>query len=150
MRKFHVIVNTLLLIASPSLLVYPQYEPPIIQQACQEKPFDGFNLTYDEILKLLQNIEEGQVEEYAEGNIDSIRHFIGFLADQGKLPNNYAANYELNKDIADLLSDKEDFYDYAYCDNAYDDYSILPAVLLNADQHAMRFLCKHKHKKDKK
>jgi tetratricopeptide (TPR) repeat protein len=149
MSKFHVLVHSLLLATSPSLLAYPQCQEPVIEQMQpQEKSYDSFHLNYDDVLKLLQDVEQGRVEEYSAENIDNIRHFISFLADQGK-SNNYLANAELSNDIADLFTGEEDLFDYTlYCNNDLDEYSILPAALLYGEE-AMIFLCKHKHKKDK-
>lgn len=135
MRKFHVLVHTLLLATSPSLFAYPQFDPPIIQQVnSQEMPYDGFNLTYDGILDLLKDIESGKIEEYPEEKLDRISHFLTFLAQQGMLPREDAANTDLEKDIAALYADEEDFCNYAY------------ATHLNGEENATIMLCKHKHK----
>src|SRR5579862_3296402 len=108
MRKFHVLVHSLLLVTSPSLLAYPQCEQSILQQVYnQEKPFEEFNLTYDDILKLLQDIEEEKLEEISEERLERITHFIAFLAQKGMLPGEYAANVELENDIAVLFENKD-------------------------------------------
>ena len=120
MRKFHIFVHSLLLLTSPSLLAYPQCEQPAIQQAYnQEIPYEYFNLTYDEILGLLQDIEEGRIETLSEEKIDRISRFIAFLAQQGMLPGDYAANAALENDIAALFSNEENFYDYAYASDSF-------------------------------
>jgi len=155
MSRFHVYVHSLLLVTSPSLLVYPQCEQSILQQVYdQEKPFEDFNLTYDDILKLLQDIEEEKLEEVSEEKIERITHFIAFLAEKGMLPGDYAANVELKNDIAALLGVRDNFYDYAASSHAsfdeLDEYAMLPA-LFNGQEDAMVFLCKHKkHKHDHK
>jgi hypothetical protein len=113
MRKFHVLVHSLLLVTSPSLLAYPQCEQTILQQVYQDKPFDEFNLTYDEILKLLQDIENERLEDLSEEKVDRITQFIAFLAQKGMLPEDNAANIELENDIAALFENKSDFFDYA-------------------------------------
>ena len=114
MRKLHVLVHSLLLVTSPSLLVYPQCDQPNIQQVFnQEIPYDDFNLTYDEILQLLKDIEEGKIETFSEEKINRISHFIAFLARQGMLPENYVANAVLENDIAALFNNEENFCDYA-------------------------------------
>src|ERR1700730_4376526 len=114
MSKFPVLVHSLLPITSPSLLAYPQCEQTILEQVYdQEKPFEDFNLTYDEILKLLQDIEEENIEGISEEKIEKITLFIAFLAQKGMLPGEYAANVELENDIAALFENKDTFFDYA-------------------------------------
>ena len=155
MSKFHVLIHSLLLVTSPSLLAYPQCEQSILQQVYnQEKPFDEFNLTYEEILTLLQDIENESIAEPSEEKIEAITHFIAFLAQKGMLPDDYAANVELENDIAALFEDKNSFfdyaqdYDYAYASNFSYEY-MLAAPLLNSGD-AQTSLCKSKsHKKEK-
>src|SRR3984957_10542762 len=149
MRRFHIFVHSLLLVTSPSLFAYPQCESPIIQQICnQEKSFGDINFTYDEILKLLQDIEEERIEGLSEEKIDRITHFIAFLAEQGKLPEDYAANVELENDIAALFENDDKFYGYVYAANSFVDYTIRQMVL-NAKEGPISSVCKKKHK-DKK
>src|ERR1700738_2606079 len=113
MSKFHVLVHSLLLVTSPSLLVYPQCDQTVLQQVYnQEKPFDKFNLSYDDILQLLQDIEEEKIEEITEEELERITQFIAYLAQKGMLPEEYLANIELKKDIAALFEGKGNFSDY--------------------------------------
>ncbi len=157
MRRFHVLIHSLLLVTSPSLLVYPQCEQPILQQVYnQEKPFEDFNLTYDEILKLLQDIEEEKIEEISEEKIERITHFIAFLAQKGMLPGEYAANMELENDIAalfdgkdNLFDGKDDLFDYVYASNSLNEYTLLPTILNGGEEAATVFLCKKNNKQDK-
>src|SRR3984957_16197144 len=149
MRRFHIFVHSLLLVTSPSLFAYPQCESPIIQQICnQEKSFGDINFTYDGILQLLQDIEEERIEGLSEEKIDRITHFIAFLAEQGKLPGDYAANVELENDIAALFENDDKFYDYVCAANSFVDYTIRQMVL-NAKGDPTPFLGKNKNK-DKK
>ncbi len=146
MSNFNVLVHSLLLVTSPSLLAYPQCEQSILQQVYnQEKPFEDFNLTYDDILKLLQDIEEEKIEGVSEEKIERITHFIAFLAQKGMLPGEYAANIELENDIAALFEGKDgffdgkyNFFDYAYASNSFNKYTLRPA-LLNSEED--RMLC---------
>src|SRR5579862_2389705 len=156
MSKFHVLVHSLLLVTSPSLLAYPQCEQSILSQVYNaEKPFEDVPLTYDDILKLLQDIEEEKMEEISEEKIERITQFIAFLAQKGMLPDNYAANVELEYDIAALFQEKDDFfdyardYDYAYVSNSAYEY-ITAATLLNSDEDARTSFCKSKSQKRKK
>jgi len=153
MRKFHVLVHSLLLVTSPSLLAYPQCEQSILQQVYnQEKPFEEFNLTYDDILKLLQDIEEEKLEEISEERLERITHFIAFLAQKGMLPGEYAANVELENDIAVLFENKDNFfdyyqdYDYAYASHfSYENIAV--ATLLNSREDPQTAFCKSKSQK---
>ena len=153
MSKFHVLVHSLLLVTSPSLLAYPQCEQSILQQVYNaEKPFEDIPLTYDDILKLLQDIEEEKMEDISEEKIDRITHFIAFLAQKGMLPGNYAANVELQYDITALLEGKDDFfdyardYDYAYVTNFSYEH-IAAATFLNSEEDAKTSFCKSKSQK---
>src|ERR1700722_7181686 len=151
MRKFHLFTHSLLLVTSPSLFAYPHCESPIIQQICnQEKSFGDINFTYDGILQLLQDIEEERIEGLSEEKIDRITHFIAFLAEQGKLPGDYAANIELENDIAALFENDDKFCDYVCAANSFVD-STIRQMVLNTKGGPTPFLGKNKNKgkKDK-
>ncbi len=152
MRKFHhTLIHSLLLLTTPSLLVYPQEPQFILEQIySQEKAFEDFDLSYDDILRLLQEIEEERVEGMSDEKEDRIVQFITFLAENGKLPGDSVANFELDNDILTLLEGRGDFSDYAYASDSLDEYTIAQA-LVNGEENAFALLCKHKkHKKDKK
>lgn len=145
MRKFHVLVHSLLLVTSPSLLAYPQYEQTLIQRV-SETPWNGFTLTYDEILRLLQEIEAGKLTP-SEEQLDRITHFIAFLAQQGVLPGDYAANAALQTDIAALFDGTAFFSDYTA--NA----ALQDATASFSDYATGSFrgggFCRYRNKKDK-
>ena len=140
MRKCHTLVHTLLLVTSPALFAHPQYEQPIVQQVhSQEISYGDFTFTYDEILRLLDDIESGKIEQYSEEQLDRINQFIVFLAERGTLPGEYAANVGLHNDIVALYTDA---YFSSDADESY----------LNGTENATIMLCKHhkhKHHKDK-
>jgi hypothetical protein len=129
----------LLIVTSPSLFAYPQCEQSILQQVDnqEKKPFEeDLNLSYDDIVKLLQDIEEEKIEEISEEKIERITHFIAFLAQKGKLPGDYAANAALENDIAILFEDKDNFFDYASAFRSANEYTILP-ILLNDEKDSL-------------
>jgi len=145
MRKFHVLIHSLLLITSPALLVYPE-QSTFSQAYAQE--FNGFKLSYDEILQLLQDIEAGKIDSFSEERLEKISHFMACLAEKGMLPRDYAANAILENDIAALFDTGEHYCDFTYDYDSFDDSSVIPAVL-NGEESAAIFLSKHK-KKDKR
>ncbi len=149
MGKFNGLIHSMLLVASPSFFVCPQYGHSSPQQInFQEIPFANFNLTYDEVLRLLRDIEEGRIDNLSEEELEKISRFLAYLAQIGLLPGESAAIANLESDIAALFEDEEDSYNFSpYRDSSYA-YTILPALLNNEDD-AMVLLCKHKHKKDK-
>ena len=149
MRKFHNLIHSLLLTTSPTLFAYPQHGHASPQQInVQEIPYFNFNLTYDEVLRLLADIEEGRIDDLSEEELEKISRFLAYLAQVGLLPGETAANFSLENDIAALFEEEEDeenFYEFAqYSDFSYA-YMVLPA-LLNGGTEAMFQLCKHKHK----
>jgi hypothetical protein len=124
----------MLLVASPSFFVYPQYGHSSPQQInFQEIPFANFNLTYDEVLRLLRDIEEGRIDNLSEEELEKISRFIAYLAQIGLLPGESAAIANLESDIGALFEDEEDSYNFSpYRDSSYA-YTILPAFLNSED-----------------
>ena len=96
MPKFHVLIHSLLLATSPSLFAHPQGEPSVMEPVYdQENPYTLSHLTYDDILRLLQDIESEKIKDYSEDKLERISHFIAFLAKQGMLPGEYVTNADL-------------------------------------------------------
>lgn len=149
MRKLYRLVHSLLLVTTPSLLVYPQDHYLIQQIYSHEKMYDGFNLTYDDILDLLQDIEAEVIEDFSEEQSNKISHFITFLARQGTLHGDYAALARLQNDTATLFGDQSNFFDYTYASPCINTSTIFPTLVNNAED-AMIFLCKYKKDKQKK
>ena len=106
-RKLQVFIHSLLLVTTPSLFAYPQIFP---HEAHHEKLFKYSvknipNLTYDDILELLHEIEsdEDLEEKYSPEEMDQIAHFIAFITRQGKLPGDTEENLSIEQDIKELL-----------------------------------------------
>ena len=139
MRRFHSLIHSLLLITSPTFFAYPEQGHSLSQQInFQEIPFANFNLTYDEILKLLRDIEERRIDDLSEEQLEKISRFLVYLAEIGVLPGESAAIANFKNDIASLVEDEEDFYQFY--DSSYASM-ILPA-LLNGDGNAAVLLSK--------
>ena len=149
MRKFHSLIHSLLLTTSPTFFVYPQHGHASSEQIhFQENPYFNFNVTYDEVLRLLRDIEEGRIDDLSEEELEKISHFLAYLAQVGLLPGETAANFSLENDIAALFGgeeDEESLYDFAQYEGFSYAYMVLPA-LLSGEADAMFELCKHKHK----
>jgi hypothetical protein len=157
MRKFHRLISSLLLLTCTSFLTCPQYAHSSPQ--FQELPFADFNLTYDDVLRLLRDIEEERIDNLSEEELNRISRFVAYLAEIGIDPKNIDANVTLKNDIAALFHDQEYFYEFAQQGNSAYASTTLSA-LLNGKGDAMARLCKRKkdkkkdkkekHKKDKK
>ncbi len=84
--KFRSYIHSLLLVTSPSFLAYPQCGHTSQQISFQESPFANFNLTYDDALRLLRDVEEGRIDNLSEGELDKISRFMAYLARTGMVP----------------------------------------------------------------
>ncbi|MCI0382769.1 MAG: tetratricopeptide repeat protein [Chlamydiae bacterium] len=129
MRICKSIINSLLLFTIPSAPLYPQTENPQVEESPTEKfPFSDRLFSYDDVLKLLDEIESGEAEEkYTPEELERITQFIVFLAREGLLPGEDAQ--ELEKDIMDLLygeNDEENEFFYSF--NYRYDHAIIPIV----------------------
>ncbi|MCI0382228.1 MAG: hypothetical protein L0207_04155 [Chlamydiae bacterium] len=133
MRYCKPIINSLLLFTIPISPLYPQTENPQVEEFPTEKfPFSDRLFSYDDVLKLLGEIESGEAEEkYTPEELERITQFIIFLAREGLLPGEDTE--QLEKDIMDLLygeSDGENEFFYSL--NQGSDYIIVPAVFDSA------------------
>lgn len=77
-------------------------------------PENLFNLQFDEILRLLDAIESGELEDQlSEEQLIELTHFIVFLAKLGMIPGD-PDNEELLKDIEQLLEDIDPSINYEF------------------------------------
>lgn len=108
MRFLKLFVNCLLLITMPTLVLYPQVEVPalIVKTAYS-------SLSYDAILNLLEELENGELENSTPEKIEKINHFLIRLAKEGSNANNVYDAFILEEDIQELL-DEENPYEYAF------------------------------------
>jgi hypothetical protein len=135
MSKLRFFITILLLITIPSL-GYPQQVFPSGPTAPRAVS------SYDDMLRLLEDIEAGRIEHYSEEKLNELGRFVVVLAEQGILPGNVAAHAALQTDIAALFDYEEDGFEYAtFSEFSYDQDD---GAILLCKHH------KHKHKHDKK
>lgn len=119
MRVFNICVHILLLFTTPTLLATPP-QSLHIEKVRSKKLKKNFRkkeryllVSYDEVLKLLSEIESGKAEKkYRSKDINRINRFLAFLAQEGALTQE--SSLAIGEDIDNLL--------YTDCE-----YSILPA-----------------------
>ena len=119
----------LLLLTTPGIAIHTQAEVHAPLEFFEEK-LDayaqmqrGLPITYDGFLKLLDDLENDELEKrYDFNDLDQINHFLANLARQGLLPSDDAS--ELETDIEELLSD-HNYPEFSF-GTGYQ-YSIVPA-----------------------
>lgn len=160
MNKCKIAIHALLLATTPTFLAYPENTSPQIRARIElvssRKLHKNFRkkkryhlLTYDQILKLIDEVESGKAEKkYRNKDIKRINRFLGYLAAEGMQANPENA-LALEAHINDLLCDDE--YEFAFDLGNEDEYLIIPAI---AHGDAQPLLCKNwfskKWKKTKK
>ncbi|HSW86792.1 MAG TPA: hypothetical protein VLG49_04755 [Rhabdochlamydiaceae bacterium] len=108
MRYFKILVHSILLLTTPFLLHYPV---PVHAETVQCKKQKDSIITYDEILHLLHDLENGELEKRcSQADLERINQFLAILANEGILPNQDEQTFILKKDIHELLQEKEDPY----------------------------------------
>ncbi len=124
MHRFRLLTHLLLLVTTPSLLVYPEsnLRPAYfhVQKVRSKRLNKNFRkekrysrLSYDEILELLSEIESGKTERnYQKDDWKCINQFLSYLVQKGTLPNSDTS--ALVEDIEELLCDEDDYYEYAF------------------------------------
>jgi hypothetical protein len=96
LRYCKFLVNSVLLFTVPSAVLYPQESArlPLTQHkiSFEEKQVEsGYVLSYDDILRLLDEIESGRLEKKCSPEqVEKITNFIALLAKEGALPDNSA------------------------------------------------------------
>ncbi|HEV7738091.1 MAG TPA: hypothetical protein VGO47_12050, partial [Chlamydiales bacterium] len=114
----------LLLFTIPALVVYPEATLPDFQTPHQNVLAEGSKkyaelkheaFSYDDVLDLLEEIEEGHIDERCTPEeIDGINRFIALLAKQGIFPGDLREEFLIQKDIEILLSPQESSWTYSY------------------------------------
>ncbi len=110
MRKLF--TQLVLLTTLPSIFAHPQ---ETLQQASYEESRSetSYNLTYDEVLQLLHEIESGELEKKCSPEeLERVIYFMTFLAKQGQLPDDSEESASLEGDIEELLGGMSNPYDY--------------------------------------
>ncbi|VHO02690.1 hypothetical protein [Candidatus Rhabdochlamydia sp. T3358] len=103
MHKLKAFIYSLLLVITPSFLVYPQDTSLIPQKLNLEEKRTESILSYDEIMYLLNEIESGELEKRSTSeDLEKINHFLALLAKEGILPDE--SEEDLSDDVEELLN----------------------------------------------
>ncbi|NGX47397.1 MAG: hypothetical protein K1000chlam3_00770 [Chlamydiae bacterium] len=156
MRNLKIFTHSLLLITTPSLLLYSQESFPrttIPVHRVNLKIDEENNLTnpnhffsYDEIMDLLDELESGDLEERCSPeDLERMNHFLARLAKKGALPGDSDEFLDLENDIAVLLGQKDEFFQYAFSSGEDGECIFVPAVY-NGESEVI--LCKSWVKKN--
>ena len=131
MKHFSSAVLASLVITTPSLVAYPNVEIPVFSiQTSFEMP-DLRNLSYDEVMDLLELIESDSFEERCSiDQLDQVNRLISFLAMEGSTENEKS---DVGMSIASLF--KEDYFPYAYWMDSNVQYATQPAIFRDGSQN---------------
>lgn len=123
-RSFKLSVHALLLVSTPSFLVYPQH----ISYANEKTPYDSSSpVSYDEIIQLIDALETGELEKtYSPADLDRVNQCLAILALEGALPDEEEFLH-LQEDIDALLNDDEPFFQYAVSLGYPGEYMLIPS-----------------------
>jgi len=102
-------VAALLLLTIPSVSLYPSdISPQVIHQMQKMQGNEreiSYTPSYDELVQFLEEITSGEMEKKCSPKeLAEINQFVAFLAKEGVLPEETAANSSLDKDIESLLN----------------------------------------------
>ncbi|MGL4347931.1 MAG: hypothetical protein ACRCSV_00510 [Chlamydiales bacterium] len=114
MRKLKLLLHFYLLIATTTLLALPNNSFYCVNlrlvDLCSQAatPTNIQSLTYDQIIYLLEEIEEGDLEnKCSPEQLEQINQFLGLLAIEGILPNEEEEEVSITEDIEELLKHRE-------------------------------------------
>ena len=139
MRYSKLFVNLVLFFTVPLSIAYPKAEIPVIPIHSQTVSSEtdviqrhGYNnpfFSYDDILDLLEELEEGDLEKRCSPEeLERINYFIALLAKQGILPNEVDEEFILENDIQELLYSDPNSSDFTYSLYQGGDYEIAPVI----------------------
>lgn len=156
MKKLHTLIHSLLLVTTPALFAHPydMQEPTV---SIQEETISP-TLSYDRVLKLLEQIESGEIEKNSTPEeLEKIQHFIAHLAKEGALPDNSEESLSLDDDIQELLYGEDESFEYIFALGSSGAYMVAPAVFYGGTdvvlckgwvakrwKHVKKFVKKHK------
>lgn len=141
MKRFSAAILVTLVIASPSLNAYPIIEIPEYSMYQSLSMSDPRNLSYDEVMHLLELIESDAFEERCSiGELELVNRWIAFLATEGSTEDE-KANIEMS--VASLF--QGDYTQYAYWFDSSMQYTV-QSLLLNGGSREI-VLCKSWFKK---
>lgn len=145
MRYLKILVHSILLLTTPFLLHYPI---PVHAETVQCKKQKDSILSYDEILYLLHDLENGELEKRCnQQDLDRINQFLVVLAKEGLLPKEKDEKLILNKDIEELIYEYENPYTCSFSFDEFDEAEILlckKSWTKRQWRHTRKFVKKHK------
>jgi hypothetical protein len=127
-------VNSVLLFTVPSIILYPQADISTTtthtQEIAQESLQTASLLSYDDVLNLIDDLEDGELEKRCnQADLEKINYFLVNLATQGVLPNEIEEEFVLQNDIQELLNGEENLCEYSFSLSQGNDYVIASAAL---------------------
>ncbi|MBI3211183.1 MAG: hypothetical protein HYZ47_00640 [Simkania negevensis] len=141
MRKLNIFTHSLLLLTTPSFLLYPQNAPSpvtfqvqkINEEGIQKKLMPTFS--YDEIMYFIEELESGELEKKCTPEeLEKVTHFLTFLAKEGQLPEIAEDAFSLDEDIEELLEGEYNLLDYTFSLKNPGEYRILTTVSHNCGE----------------
>jgi tetratricopeptide (TPR) repeat protein len=166
LRYSKLFVNSVLVLTTPLVALFPQNHTPQITFQVQKVNLEEKQLakdyipSYDEILRLLDEIESGELEKKctSKQQIKNLAHFVALLAKEGILPDNSPESLSLDDDIEELLNEEDNLYEGALSFvTPSENRMIIPAVLYGKGEivhckswaqkqwkHVKKFTKKHK------
>ncbi|MES2122193.1 MAG: hypothetical protein V4492_05385, partial [Chlamydiota bacterium] len=127
--KFHKILTLfVLLLTLPALAVPPQAEfIPMFNQTHGASTQTDFLYSYDDVLDLLDELEDGDLEERCTPEeLDRIYHFIVHLARNGILPDEVHGEQALEADIQELFQYEEPGHGFMF--SAGGEFLLVPDI----------------------
>ncbi len=131
MKKLKILAQFFLIGTTPALLAHPgnfsQFPSSVsyVNEEPEEKIFQKeiTSLTYDDILKFLEEIESGEFEKKCTPEeLEQVNQFIVFLARKGILPD------DSEEDIEDLLQGDNNPFEYTFSYGNAQNYMLIPSL----------------------
>lgn len=147
MRKLKLLLHCYLLIATTTLLALPNNSFYCITLNSGDLrsqaviATDIQSLTYDQIIHLLQEIEEGDLEnKCSPEQLEQINQFLALLAVEGILPNDDEEEASITEDVQELLEHRENPLQQAFLSGEYEQGTFIPTIL-NIDSYGTVIPC---------
>lgn len=142
MRKLKLLLHCYLLITTITLLALPNNSfycvnlKPVDLCSQAAVPTDIQSITYDQIIHLLQEIEEGDLEnKCSPEQLEQINQFLALLAIEGILPNDDdEEEISITGDVEELLEHRKNPLQQAFLSGEYKQSAFIPTIL-NINQH---------------
>lgn len=143
MRKLKLLFHFYLLIATTTLLALPNKSfycvnlNPVVRSQVVIST-DIQSLTYDQIIHLLEEIEEGDLEnKCSPEQLEQINQFLALLAIEGILPNDEEEEASITEDVEELLEHRKNSLHHAFL---HGESAFVPTIL-NIDGYGAVIPC---------